>query len=169
MTHSDKFMAELHLLCYFALFSSDDMKALLNNRLPYEDLRFYNHRIWHALHGVLISAANISKILWPIPDYAVRGQRLRQEPGVSDDSPLHSRSLRNHFEHVDERIEEWTGPRVDLNIGPAEDRAGGRRPFRHFDPWSGVVLFAGKRYDLLPIENAILRLRQRLDELDPYP
>jgi hypothetical protein len=168
MTHSDKFLAELQLQCYFALFSFDDMNALLNNPPGIEDMRFYNHRIWHALHGVLISAANISKILWPHRNYAARGERLRQQLGVSDDSPLRSRSLRDHFEHVDERIEKWTGPRVDLNIGRLEYQAG-RPPFRHFDPSAGAVLFAGERYDLPAVVDAIQHLLQKLDALDPYP
>jgi hypothetical protein len=163
-------MAELQLECDFGLFSFEDVRTLLRN--PPSDpeelrFRFYNPRIWHALHGLLVAAANISKILWPDQPYAARGERLRQELDVSDASPLYSRSLRNHFEHIDERIEKWTGPRIDLNIGPEQGfGVDSRKMFRHFDPVTGVVLFAGERFELGPVTEAIRDLQQRLRELE---
>jgi hypothetical protein len=82
-------------------------------------------------------------MLWP-PDaaYASRGQELRAELGVTDDSALRSRALRNHFEHLDERIEGWEGGHAlfDLNIGSEAALlatvAGAKSSdvFRHFDP-----------------------------------
>jgi hypothetical protein len=161
MAH-DKFMAELQLQCYFALFSAEDIETLRTN--PPSDVdsvqfKFYNHRFWHALHGLLVAAANISKILWPVPEYAARGARLRLQLGVADDSPLHSRALRNHFEHVDERIETWTGGSFDLNIGSEK---GFEKSFRHFDLATGLVLFAGERFELRPVMEAIRDLERRL-------
>jgi hypothetical protein len=64
MVHADKFMAELQLQCDFASFSANDVTSLLRNPpSDMEALRFYNPRIWHALHGLLVAAANISKFL----------------------------------------------------------------------------------------------------------
>ena len=49
-----------------------------------------------------------SKILWPTKkQYKARGKHLRELLGVDDNNVLSDRTFRNHFEHYDERIEEW--------------------------------------------------------------
>src|SRR5205823_561990 len=65
-------------------------------------------RLWYAIRNVLISAANLSKICW-----GQGGKReaervaVRASIGVSDSSPLRPTRFRNHFEHYDERLEDW--------------------------------------------------------------
>ena len=54
----------------------------------------------------LQSAANVSRMLWP-PRNTARGAHLRSLTGIRDSHPLHDRSLRNHVEHVDERLDAW--------------------------------------------------------------
>lgn len=62
---------------------------------------------------VLSAAANVSKALWPSPRrhkdlkaaFPDRGEELRAYFGVEDDSPLADLSLRDAFEHFDEKIE----------------------------------------------------------------
>src|SRR5437764_5751138 len=63
-------------------------------------------RIWLALQDILVSAANISKLLWGRPGgRAAEREDLRSLLRISDSSPLRSPDLRNDFEDFDERIE----------------------------------------------------------------
>jgi hypothetical protein len=70
-------------------------------------------RFWYSVQSLLMAAANVSKLLWPtyrrgenlIP---CRGEELRKSLAISDEhSPLSDRTLRNHFEHFDARLEHW--------------------------------------------------------------
>jgi hypothetical protein len=110
-------------------------------------------------------------MFWPPdPDYAPRGLALREELGIADDSPLKSRALRNHFEHLDERLETWEGGHLlfDLNIGPEEailaavPGAKSSDIFRHFDAAKAEVVFIGDRFELRPLVQAITALQERL-------
>ncbi|WP_367330713.1 hypothetical protein [Sphingobacterium multivorum] len=76
-----------------------------------------------SIQSILVAAGNVSKILWPSQKYKLRGQKLRELLGVEDNNPLASRKFRNHFEHYDERVEEWfesnfQGVYVDLSMNP---------------------------------------------------
>lgn len=62
---------------------------------------------WCSIQTILVAAGNVSKILWPNEKYKVRGEKLRQLLNVEKDNPLSNRKFRNHFEHYDERIEEY--------------------------------------------------------------
>jgi hypothetical protein len=109
-------------------------------------------RIWFALQNVLVSAANLSKLLW-----GSSGKRehervaLRDSIGVDNTSVLKSLDIRNDFEHFDERIEDWyvrqgQSGYVGRNIGSGvvhiedEDENEGRR-FGEYDPSTGGVIF----------------------------
>jgi len=79
---------------------------------------------WCSIQSVLVAAGNVSKILWPVKKYQLRGERLRQLLKVDKDNPLSSRLFRNHFEHYDERVEEWfenspQGVYIDLAMNPS--------------------------------------------------
>lgn len=70
--------------------------------------KFDDIETWCSIQTILVATGNISKILWPVKkDYKPRSERLRQLLKVEKDSPLSSRKFRNHFEHYDERIEEY--------------------------------------------------------------
>jgi len=58
--------------------------------------------VFIALQGILVAAANLSKLLWGSAGRkAVERTRLRDSLGVPDDSPLKDPELRNDFEHFD--------------------------------------------------------------------
>lgn len=147
--------------CRSALIAAEDLACAL--RKPDHD------RVWYALQGLLIAAGNVSKLLWPSRErIPCRGELLRQILGVPDDSPLASRDFRDHFEHFDERLEDWilTSTRhglVDANIGPPEvitwvdpqDR------HRHFDPTTWTAYFRGTPYKLQPVVEALRELNPR--------
>ena len=155
------FLIELEHQCNFALMAYQDSRKSLeckDNTLA---------RTWLSIHSLLLAAGNISKILWPSDNSASRRRSvLREKLGVSDQSPLKDRRMRNHFEHYDERLEEWGkenagGMFLDSNIGSlGVNRVGGTR-FRHFDPKGFVVSFGDEKYELEKIVTAVEELQER--------
>ncbi len=75
-------------------------------RLQATHKNFDRLEVWCSIQSILVSAANISRILWPSKN-RLRGKRLREMLNVEADNILSNRKFRNHFEHYDERIEEW--------------------------------------------------------------
>jgi len=124
------------------------------------DSRDTTYRTWFALQGILASAANLSKLLWGSDDprmtQAKRDQReaerkaLRDSLGVTDESPLKSRRVRNAFEHFDERLEDRlrdpTKRRVYIgrNIGGHSPEATSEEMFGHYFRDDGIVVFWDK-------------------------
>lgn len=141
------------------LSASDANAALAANDLD---------RLWTAIQSLLVGAANTSKLLWGTgwsakqrKEVAERRRSLREALGVSDESPLASRDLRNHFEHFDERIERWADEDphrnlVDTNVGSIGTIPGvdPRQLMRHFDPSTATVYFRGEAFELQPIVTA---------------
>ena len=116
-------------------------------------------RIWSNLQCILTSSANISKVLFPSKpkpgkesneskEYCERGQHLCNLLDVSSDSPLHSRKLRNLFEHFDENLHIWaerskSKSYAGFNIGST--RIGDpNAEMGNFDPEEFVVKFWGE-------------------------
>jgi hypothetical protein len=62
-------------------------------------------------------AANVSRLFWP-PRETARGERLRALSGLPERHGLSDRTLRNHIEHLDERLDVWTAqsPRPFLSV-----------------------------------------------------
>lgn len=62
--------------------------------------------VWFSIQNLLTAAANIAKLLWGSDKAESAEQRrpLRELLNVEDTSPLKPRELRNHFEHVDDKI-----------------------------------------------------------------
>lgn len=70
--------------------------------------KFDQIEIWTLIQTILVSTANVSKILWPSENqYLSRGEQLRKLLNVNIKNPLSKRKFRNHFEHYDDRIEKW--------------------------------------------------------------
>lgn len=64
-------------------------------------------KLWMAASSLLTSAGNLSKLLWPASETAPHQEEhkaLRVALKTEDNSPLHSRAVRNHFEHYDDRL-----------------------------------------------------------------
>lgn len=97
----------------------------------------WQHRIWGSTQGVLIAAANVGKVLFPLESRRTkkltptRGDDIRARLGVPQDSPLANRDLRDAFEHFDEKVEQWwfdtggsgyyDGLIVETAVSPDED------------------------------------------------
>lgn len=122
--------------------------------------------LWQYVQAMLTAVANISKALWgQSGSRAAERTALRAALEVEDDSPLRPTSMRNHYDHFDERLVEWwarsRGQRyVDLNIGPESDISDVplHQRFRHYDPDAGQLTFWGDEYHLPTIRAEIERI-----------
>lgn len=110
------FQNQMLLQCKFIIAAAND----LNTSLQSADVE----ATFYALQNLLNAAANVSKILGGrnVSKWAER-QELKDSIGISDASPLGDVTMRNHFEHFDERLERWSREStshiyVDLTIGP---------------------------------------------------
>jgi len=166
---------------------SDDMKSHLlgllerelarqctSARIALYDLRIASRRgesdrVWYAAQGLLVAVGNISKILWPSnPESRGRRISLRSKLHLDETSPLNSRELRNHFEHFDERIEQWASTTV---TGRFMEMIGPRRLLanydpgdlvRHLDPDDLIFTVRGRTYDLKPVLAAVRDLHKKV-------
>jgi len=152
------FQMEIERQCKFAIIAIEQIKTGLSNKDS--DL------VWYAIQNFLVAVGNISKIFWPINQkYGMRGEKLRKSLGIEDNSPIQPRNFRNHFEHFDERLEEWAESSerlilADSNIGPSNMITGidPKDYLRNFDPTSWTLTFRGDKYELKPIIKAICEL-----------
>jgi len=103
---SQKALAEMVFIGEIVLQSK--IAELAAKRLSASKESFDQIEVWSSIQSILVAAGNVSKILWPQKEkYAGRGERLRELLKVSEDNILFDRKFRNHFEHYDERIEDW--------------------------------------------------------------
>jgi len=142
------FQGEVERQCRFAVMASRDIERSLATQ--------NNDLLWYSVQAFLVAVGNMSRLLWPPrPRLPGRGEALRESLSVSGDSPLEPRHFRNHFEHFDERLEEWAeasreGAFVDSNVGLGGRVAGApqRSWLRNFESATWAVTFRGDRYHL---------------------
>jgi len=125
---------------------------------------FEQVEVWCSIQSILCATANVSKILWPNSKYKERGKRLRQILKVQNENPLSNREFRNHFEHYDDRTEDWFynysgGPHIDLAMNPA---LGGNidNVHRGYNSFNNTLIFRGEVLDL----NRILEALEKIQE-----
>jgi hypothetical protein len=72
---------------------------------------------WDQIHIFLDAAAMVSKYLWgENKTQANNRAAIRKSLQVGEDSSLADRLLRNHFQHFDERLEQWETGRSEPGI-----------------------------------------------------
>ena len=125
--------------------------------------------VWGSIQSILVAAANVSKILWPArKQYMARGKQLRELLGIDDNNLLSDRTLRNHFEHYDERIEDWfdsnnSAVYMDSRIDPFEPTPL-RLPQlfqRSYDPISRTLSFRDESIDLAAVLASLSEIREK--------
>jgi len=135
-----------------------------SERLQDTHEHFDNVETWCSIQSILVAAGNVSKILWPRLKYKARGERLRQILKVANDNPLSSRKFRNHFEHYDERVEEWfsnnyRGVYTDLSMNPHFNSGlyGHIPDFTHrgYNSFNNTVVFRDEILDLNELLHAL--------------
>ena len=161
--HTDKlllhlFHCEVERQARFGLIAASDLEAALKSR--------DRDRIWYSVQSLLIAAGNVSKLLWSSKRrVSQRREQLRSSLGVPDSSALAPRTIRNHFEHFDERLEKWAiaSPRkcvADSNVGPPGMISGldAGDYLRNLEPSKLAVTFRGDTYLLKPVVDALREL-----------
>lgn len=161
------FLTEIRRECRFGLIAADGLQRALASTSA--------EATWFYCQSLLDSAGCVSRLLWPSSEKIEgRGLELRTTLAVSDTNPLADRSLRNHFEHFDDRIEAWATSRsakgfVDSNIMPLRSVSFGMDTadyLRNLDPETLVLTYRGDTYDL---KSVIAELQNLLKNVDAAP
>ena len=131
------------------------------------------HYLLGELQNLLIHAAALSRYFWPARNtHDWRGAQLRGAFGISDQSPLRSRDLRNAIEHFDEQLDKYVEGGIVGNIHP---QYVGPRPnsngvplhlFRAYFTDTAEFELLGKRYTIMPIAEAVLNIHRQLMKMD---
>ncbi len=156
------FISEIVLQSKIAHRAADRLQATHDN--------FDKVEVWCSIQSILVAAANVSKILWPRQKYKSRGERLRQMLNVNEDNLLSDRKFRNHFEHYDERIEDWFNNQssavyTDLAMNPSLRGPMATNDHRGYNSFNNTLIFRGESLDLNEVLNA---LEEILDNCRPY-
>ena len=133
-----------------------------------------NDLVWVHLQNLLNAAANVAKALYGQGGSKKEERKaLRESLGIVGDSKFWGVSMRNNYEHIDERLERWanestTHSFVDKEIGPSHLTSGTDEIdlFRFFDPETWVTGFWGQRFDVRAVIDEAARLMPPLDEED---
>jgi hypothetical protein len=145
--------------------------ALAINAQVAKDWDNANHAVlWEAAYSILAHSANLSKIFWPSADgeeYEKRGELMRRLYETTEHSPLYTRSVRNGFEHLDERLHKWlVEPRrsvIDQFISPNDPgpEYDDRYILRVFNITTGIVRVGSAEVDLRALSRESDRLYER--------
>lgn len=117
--------------------------------------------IWCSIQSILVASGNVSKVLWPQnKKYSTRGEKLRQMLHVEADNILSSRKFRNHFEHYDERIEEWfkesrSAVYTDLSMKPSLRTSLPSNDHRGYNAYNNTLVFRSEMLDLNEVLSAL--------------
>jgi hypothetical protein len=176
----DIFVGEVATQCGFIVAAAEAVNEALRNPTAGRQLT-----IWRELQTIVISSANVSKLLWGSKGrYEAERSNLRKRLGVPDDSALRDPDLRNDFEHFDERILCWsTNPNVPghylgRNIGPrgslihfADGVTDADIPaFGHYDPDASTLSFWDHEVDLNALVRAAYEIGQTAQTVrDQWP
>lgn len=190
------YVGEVKKQCEFALaaitYLNHALQQLHNKELKKEESQFFHSEVFRQIHSILTHASNVSRIFWPpIPkkknnesdedyenrlaaiDKVVRGRTLKIEYQLDDGNPLKNRTLRDHLEHYDERLDHWRNNSVNRNIvsdtiGPPNAIVGleDSDMMRWFDPTRSMFRFRGEEYDIQAIATAVEQLLTKSRKLE---
>ena len=164
VNRSQKALSEMVFICEIVLQSK--IAELSAKRLSAIKDNFDQIEVWSSIQSILVAAGNVSKILWPQKEYAARGKRLRELLKVDDNNILSDRKFRNHFEHYDERIEDWfkkqsSAVYSDLAVDPFKSIWGNVSTNQHraYDPLTQTLTFRGESFELAVVLKALQEIR----------
>lgn len=158
------FQYQVALQCKFLILSAKEIERSLGER----DVE----NTFYAIQNFLNSGANISKALWgQCGRHADERKQLRDSVGIGDNSPLRKVTMRNNFEHFDERLDKWWKKSkrhayADMLIGN-KDMIGGiekKDTFRRYDPVTTDIVFWGQEFNLKQLLTEAKRILPKLEE-----
>jgi hypothetical protein len=115
--------------------------------------------VYGGMQSALTAAAIAARILWGGKGKWSRDadhKELREWLGVKDDSPLRNTLVRDHFEHIESRIEQWWEQRH------ADDAPTG---FGGFEFQSGEISFWNDRVNLYALADEAERIKNHFETL----
>ncbi|KXI30857.1 hypothetical protein [Paraglaciecola hydrolytica] len=180
----DEFLAKIYLEqakqeCERCFHSIQIMNAITQKKL---DDDFFQHAL-----DLIHHAAAVSRIFWPpggknkqsTKRAHRRGQALRDMLQLQSGHAVQNRSLRDHFEHFDERLDDWAENSRNRNIvhrlfGPRSAIGGvaiqDSDIIHHFDPATKIFGFRGEHYNIQELATGIDDIYQKtiakIEELD---
>ena len=164
------FLNELDTLCNFVIYAVISANNSLNSGNDY---------LWYSLQNIVTYTADISKILWGSNQReSDERKEFRKELRVNDNFAIRDKHFRNHFEHIDERLEKFSKIEpnliVDKNVADSDNAiVVNGKPFIFKDEYTlrsldlkrmKFVIF-GDSYDLQRIIFEIENLSKRVKEL----
>ncbi|MBI2928870.1 MAG: hypothetical protein HYY24_24670 [Verrucomicrobia bacterium] len=153
-----KVVEEIRQQCRFAQFAWQNLRTSLQS-VDAEKTFFY-------VHAALDHALAVARLLWPAREASsARGEWLRKELRVPDDSPLRLREVREALERSDESFEDWLASLentnyVDMNIMPQMAIGAFKQDTfqRSLDPDTQKLVLWGAACDLRSVANALREL-----------
>jgi hypothetical protein len=128
---------------------------------------------WYSAQAFLGATANVSKLLKPPQPRSTHMARLAELLGVEDAAPSLQRGVRNHFEHLDARIDEWLWSQrrptaEELERGDFQAFADlAPPPLRIIRPEDGVIAFRDEELDVPAILEELGRILNAVQEIEP--
>jgi hypothetical protein len=171
------YLVEVARQCNFALYAAKELDLAVRS----EGLSW---RAWYAAQAFLTATANLSKLLDPVeplPRKAGgkaerwrmrRGEELRAILEIPESSALLDRTVRNSFEHIDEKLDEWIveQPRPSVEDyesgGVPRPPAQPSIPLRILDAERGVILFRDVELDVPAVVGEISLILGRVQQLE---
>lgn len=180
------YVGEIKSQCQFALNAVGGLNRALQQlgagvQMEQAQRNFFHAEVFRQIHSFLTHTSNVSRLFWPpVPkrrdaeseaeyhariqplDKVQRSMSLRQLYGIDDTHCLRNRTLRDHLEHYDERLDHWRQTSTNRNI--ASDTIGPRNSIvglaatdmmRWFDPSTNAFLFRGEEYNLQELATAV--------------
>ncbi len=131
--------------------------------------------LFEKLQNIVLQSASLSRYFWPSPRkpaeiHFARASCLRQGLDVTETSPLHNRDLRNGLEHFDEKLDLYLSGNVvgqfipDLIDYEEPESEVPLHIFKAFYTQQLVFVLLGRRYEMTPLVNEILRVNAALIE-----
>jgi len=117
------------------------------------------------LQNIVLQGAAVSRYFWPVEKVSKkRGEELRCQYNVRDNSPLKSRDLRNAIEHFDERLDQYfsgsiVGTVIPHYLGPEPPQLQVKPHFfRAYFTDTGVFELLDHRYHMEPLSRELWRI-----------
>ena len=158
------FQNQVLLQCEFMTLATAEVNAAMQSQ--------DTTRIFYGLQNLLNAAANISKVLWGSGGrHADERREVRDSIGIHENSPLSTVTMRNNFEHFDERLDGWWSASArhnsqDLCVMP-KSSVTGIDPidwFRVFDPITTDLYFWSQEFNIQDLVNEVQRILPKLRE-----